>query len=369
MHLLDCPINHIAEIAVFSTGGGYGESCVVHLGNQKWMVIDSCKDPKTGLVLPLDYLNEIGVNIEKDLVMIVCTHWHDDHIRGISEILSIAKSSEFCFARATDLRKFLTIVKMDYVKAPNDPTISSTIEFNKCLHICESRGSQIKYAQSDRTLLNFNIDKLHTEVISLSPSDLTSEEFDKELSTLFISCKNNIKIETKTPNDRSIVLYFKFNNVSALLGADLGVSDNKKAGWYNILNYCVTRDSKSSFYKVAHHGSRNSHHIRIWDELLDKNPIACLTPWNRKTKLPENEMLKELCKLSTDIYMTIPNPNDKPKKRERQVEKLINDLNKSVKEAKYERGMIRFRIDMTDPNPTWEIALLENAVHVNALNL
>ena len=42
----DLPGAHTAEITLIGTGGGYGESCVVHYGENNWAVIDSCVDPK-----------------------------------------------------------------------------------------------------------------------------------------------------------------------------------------------------------------------------------------------------------------------------------------------------------------------------------
>jgi len=39
------------EVSVF--GPGYGESILVHLGAGKWVIVDSCRDNKTGETIPL----------------------------------------------------------------------------------------------------------------------------------------------------------------------------------------------------------------------------------------------------------------------------------------------------------------------------
>ncbi len=68
------PDNSSAEITLLGTGGGYGESCLIHLGEGKWMIIDSCIDPTSGIVLPLQYLDSIGVSVDNNVIMVVCTH-------------------------------------------------------------------------------------------------------------------------------------------------------------------------------------------------------------------------------------------------------------------------------------------------------
>lgn len=127
------------EVSLIGTGGGYGESIVVHLGNDNWIVVDSCVDPKSKASLPLEYLKSIGVNVAIDVKAIICTHWHDDHILGISELLSECKNSEFCMARATDKKKFLILVGLDHHKVKNESSASSTKELSRCIEIIEKR--------------------------------------------------------------------------------------------------------------------------------------------------------------------------------------------------------------------------------------
>jgi glyoxylase-like metal-dependent hydrolase (beta-lactamase superfamily II) len=135
MIALDLPSNNLAEITLLGTGGGYGESSVVHLGNQNWVIVDSCINPITKESLPLVYLKEIGVDVERNVKLIVCTHWHDDHIRGLSKLLEECKNAKFSFARATDKEKFLKFISLDHEKLNREANNSSTVEFNNCLDI------------------------------------------------------------------------------------------------------------------------------------------------------------------------------------------------------------------------------------------
>ena len=100
----------VFEATLLGTGGGYGESQVIHLGENHWIVIDSCEDPKTKMCLPLDYLQKRGVDTSTDVKMIICTHWHDDHIRGMGRLLQSCESAVFVMAKATDRDKFLRLI-------------------------------------------------------------------------------------------------------------------------------------------------------------------------------------------------------------------------------------------------------------------
>lgn len=369
MKLLDLPQNNIAEVTLIGTGGGYGESVVVHLGNQNWIVIDSCINPTTNSCLPLEYLKKIGVNVSKDVKLILCTHWHDDHLQGISTLFEESKNAIFCIARANDRTKFLRLVKLDYQKITKEASNSSTIEFNRCLDIIESRNSTLKLAQENTTLLSYPLTNgVKVEVLSLSPSDYTILEFDKEISTLITEFGVvNKKIISKSPNAKSVVLYLKLGTHRALLGSDLEVSQNPKEGWLNIIENNTVIDQKSTLFKIPHHGSENGYHEKIWITLLEKNPVSKLTPWNKNQKLPEAEMLKKFCVHSDSVYMTAPQINKKPKKRAKDIEKIITRLKSRISEVKYKQGIIRSRIDMITPSKNWEIDLFDEAFHVNTI--
>ncbi len=113
------------EITLIGTGGGYGESLVIHLPGNNWVIVDSCTNPKTGEILPLEYLRQISVS-PSDVKLVVCTHWHDDHILGLSEIIRICDEAKFCFARVNDLEKFLFMLNLDYKKVKRSGSRSST---------------------------------------------------------------------------------------------------------------------------------------------------------------------------------------------------------------------------------------------------
>ncbi|HSZ87193.1 MAG TPA: MBL fold metallo-hydrolase [Puia sp.] len=353
----DKPKNDLAEITLIGTGGGYGESCVIHYGNDMWAVVDSCENPNSKECLPLSYLRKIGVDVNNDVKLIVCTHWHNDHILGLSKLFSECGNAILCYGKANDRKKFLTLVALDYQKIKDEASLSSTTEFVACLKIARERKLQVKNAIADRLLIKD--DKIPASITSLSPSDFVIEQFDSEISTLIKDYGSpEKKIVLQHPNDKSVVLLLEIGCHKILLGADLEVSSDNRKGWLDIIDHSeAVRNKKSTLFKIPHHGSENGFHDRIWLELLEINPIGKLTPWNRNQGLPESEMVKKYLEKSQSLFITSPIIlNKKPKDRDRSTKKLIEFFNKKVFEVKYKMGIIRSRIELDNASATWQVS-------------
>lgn len=354
----DKPTDAIAEITVIGTGGGYGESCVIHLGLQKWIVVDSCIDPISKNSLPLQYLENIGVNIDTEVVLILCTHWHDDHILGISQILEKCSQSKFSFAKANDKTKFLRMVANDYEKSFKGTTNSSTKEFNKCLEILEDRKSNPIMSYPDRILFSISINGFINQVVSLSPSDTAIHNFDLEISTLITEFgKSNRRIVPLSPNFNSVALFLKLGHHRAMLGGDLEVSTSDNTiGWDDVVNNSQSIDQRSSFFKIPHHGSANAYHEKLWDKMLSERTKSGITPWNIGSKLPTSEMIEIYKNKSVELYMTSAlGKNGKPKKRGKTINKMIQDFKIDLEEIPFQFGIIRARINMNEANSDWSI--------------
>ena len=85
----DAPDNHIGEISIF--GPGIGECIVLHIGQGRWFVIDSCLCPKTKQPIALQYFKDIGVDASTQVVGILISHWHSDHIQGATSEFLITR--------------------------------------------------------------------------------------------------------------------------------------------------------------------------------------------------------------------------------------------------------------------------------------
>lgn len=355
------------EISLIGTGGGYGESVVAHLGNGEWLVVDSCQNPSTNVNLPLEYLQSIGVNPNENVKLIICTHWHDDHIQGISKILRACENADLSFARVNDIKKFLRLVGLDYSKVGNIGSLSSTKEFNDCIEILEFRGKGIKGAGPDRLLYKSTLSASEIcEVFSLSPSDQAINNFDLELTQLITEYGEPRKrIVIDSPNDKSVVLYLRLGDKKVLLGADLEVTDSNNTGWFDIINNSTTiKNGKASYFKIPHHGSENGYHERIWIELLEQNPNANLSPWNKANGLPTPEMIKKFKEHSSKLFITSPKIGGltKARKRDRDIEKIIEKFRFKLNEVKFSKGIIRNRIRTCESD--WKTEIFESALKI-----
>ena len=89
------------EISLF--GPGVGECVVVHLGHGQWMVVDSCYPVGGAEPVALSYLSALGLGIAAGnaVRLVVATHWHADHIRGMARLLEACPQAEFICSVST----------------------------------------------------------------------------------------------------------------------------------------------------------------------------------------------------------------------------------------------------------------------------
>jgi len=86
----------VAEFSAF--GPGYGECLLVHLGEGEWMIVDSCV--QSNRQPALDYLHAMDVDPAVAVKLVVATHWHDDHVRGIADVLATCRTAAFACSAA-----------------------------------------------------------------------------------------------------------------------------------------------------------------------------------------------------------------------------------------------------------------------------
>ncbi|MCY4287950.1 MAG: MBL fold metallo-hydrolase [Aestuariivita sp.] len=102
------PQDDVVEISVF--GPGYGESILIHVGSRRWIVIDSCLVDDRRTPAPLKYMSELGLDASADVCAVVATHWHDDHIKGLSTILHACTDADFWYSAALTKGEFLAFL-------------------------------------------------------------------------------------------------------------------------------------------------------------------------------------------------------------------------------------------------------------------
>lgn len=279
--IASCPAADELEVNVF--GPGYGECCLVHVGGGSWIIIDSCIDAETDRPSALVYLEAIGVNPADSLKLIVASHWHDDHIRGMPSILNLCKSARFSSSAALNRVEFVQVLTA-YDQNRAIQCGSGTGEIVSTLRILRERNSHPVRASASARLLQLGATETghgrRVEVWSLSPSNAQFEEFIKEIGTLLpVEKEVKLRVTPTSPNHLSVVIWVAIGSEALLFGADLEEVGKSDFGWSAITASDTRPAGRALFFKIPHHGSRTGHHPDTWAQLVEDEATCVLTPW------------------------------------------------------------------------------------------
>jgi beta-lactamase superfamily II metal-dependent hydrolase len=312
------------EIEVSLFGPGTGECIVLHLGNDDWMVIDSCLDNNRRPVA-LSYLDALGVSYERVKVVLI-SHFHDDHIKGINEVVSSCSSARVCISSALVAEESLAFVnayaQMDMLA---DSGKSSTHELYGLLNVLEASSRQVEWVCENSIVF-----RQHGVIVSaLSPSHSAVSQsrldFAREFEAAGIEYRRLAK--ALNPNLCAVALHVCNGTDTVLLGSDLEVSDSEFLGWEAVLSSHTRPTTLAGVFKVPHHGSHNGHHDSVVSDMLADRPISIVTTMNTH-HLPLPRDLERIKAFSSAVYHTTQ-PRQKPPKRDRAVEEMMAKVSRS----------------------------------------
>lgn len=356
----DAPAWDVVEVSIF--GPGRGESVLVHLGYGKWILVDSCIDPDGGNVAAIDYLKRIGVSIESDVLMILGTHAHDDHIAGISQALDECKAAFFACSSPLTSEEFMSVVEEDF-QAELQLRKSAYAEYRKILDIIDARrraadGKKfLKRAVENLPLIEMTLtDGSKIKVTALSPSHEAVTRALKILADASIAVAQGRprRAYRGDPNEFSVALWVECFDKVILLGSDL-VRGPSGCGWAGILSD-FDPDVTASLYKVPHHGSPNADHPDVWNRLLGDNPVALLAPFSGgRRPRPSASDVERISRRTTNAYITstpVPTP---PRDKTRRLKVELGNLAINPREVGGRLGQVRARSRAAVVG--WEITL------------
>ena len=261
------PAPHELEVSVF--GRGYGESILLHIGDGRWVLVDSLCD-KDGRVSPLRYLEEVGVNPATAIKLILVTHWHDDHVKGVSAAYELATNAILAMPIAmasSQLEAFRNAAR----PSGSEHFSSGVAELDQ-IAIIRDRDQRrpLSAAIANRDLLGYNPNDLtHGQRVlikALSPSDADTQTFLRQVSYA-PRPQAGQRAEPFDDNAISVAVWVSVGPHRILLGADLEISSDPNCGWQAVLSSPVPLDGQASLIKIPHHGSSNGHHQVVWDTL------------------------------------------------------------------------------------------------------
>jgi len=313
------------------------------------MIVDSCLNQSTGNPIALDYLAGMGVDIANNVVLVVATHWHDDHIGGLSKIVAAATSAKFACSAALRNREFTQLLaasgQIKLTKADSGlREFRETFEtINRTKNSRKMTGPDIWAADG---MILYEEPLQDIAIRSLSPSShVITSTIGRFADMLPKRGKQLSRFQSFHPNDLSIVLQVRIGSQSLLLGGDLEIGSNDQCGWRGVLLSTHHGNRSSYAYKVAHHGSEGADHDGVWLNLIDDNGCALVTPFGKgKKPLPAPEDVTRLNRRTTRAFTTAWPPKLRPRRR-RPLEHEINQVVRNRSTVRMQPGQIRLRLD------------------------
>ena len=354
-----------AEVEVSLIGPGYGECVVIHLGGNRWMVVDSCLDKESGRPAAVIHLEKMGVNPAEHVDLVVCTHWHDDHVRGLAALLSQCPSARFICSTSLRESAFLRLVALgENVRGLHGSGLS---EFARIFQRIKTRREQNKPApletcHAGSVLLDREEMGQTIRVDALSPSEGDHQrmaEIFKDHHDHLLAADFRIAVPSIHPNLGSIVLRVQAGRRRVLLGADMERRPSSDSGWLAILE-SSKEENRSDYYKVAHHGSENGDTPEIWSRLLVPECPAVLAPNQRLANpLPRKTDISRILSRTSVAYSTAL-PSLRAKRIEAPAEGVFRSKGIRIHEVPRCQGTVIARANMNGSEP-WGITTLGRA--------
>lgn len=338
------------ELEVSLFGPGIGECVVVHLGFGEWMIVDSCLNEAGTKAIALEYLESLGVSLEDQVKLVVASHWHDDHIKGISQVVRNCPSARFACSDALRCEEFLTLLQADSEIKLIEHT-SGVSEFASILEVLRARSQKPNsfgphhWASAGSCIYLNNSGKV--TVHALSPSSQTITDARKGLADLIPAVGQSIRhIPTLSPNSLCVVLSIETISATILLGADLETGTDDNHGWRAIVKSPIREaDARSMIFKVAHHGSANADLDDVWREMLEANPYSVLTPYGRGPKpLPSLSDITRIKQRTRRLYCTAYPPTKSPPNRDAAADRTMKEITLYRRAIRKKPGHIRARV-------------------------
>lgn len=354
------PLADQIEVSLF--GPGFGECVVLHIGGGEWVVVDSCADRGKSESIVLDYFKAIGVEPDQ-IVLIVASHWHSDHTKGLSSLVASAPNAQFCCAMALSSEEFLRFASV-YENVQFEAG-SGVDEILNAFRALEKRKSHPVWAVKSRQLLRNRGLNQEVDVWSLSPSDGQITQFLRDIASGLPGHGEALKrAQSRNANDLTIVLQVLAGNTSILLGGDLEQTRDPVRGWQAVVTCDSRPPVQSAIFKVPHHGAPNGHNQDVWDGMLVSPKIGIVAPYSRGvTPRPSPDDCARLLSLTDNAYLTSNSHlAQKRKKRDRFVEKQLKARSKQIRRIDPPMGHIRIRHKIGSPVNASDVELFGAAL-------
>jgi Metallo-beta-lactamase superfamily len=347
----EAPASDQIEISVF--GPGFGECVLVHVGDGHWVIIDSCMNRAVRKPAALAYFDEIGIDPAVAVDMVLATHWHDDHVSGLDQVIEACSTVEFWCSDALRTTEFLTLVELKFTR----PDLKFTRGVSCMDRVLKHVGDKVNFALCSMQIYK-RIVTAPVEIWALSPSQYEGLLAKQHLKELLPTGEIESRISDRNPNHTAIALAILIGQEQIILGADLEESGDDRLGWSAIVANPRRPQLNATLFKIPHHGSATAHHLDTWTQLMARQPFTATTPYNKKTLLPTRSDVLRITTLATSSYVSKRYPFGSKKRRDNVVQKLVP---RSLRSLPKRPGHIRFRKNVSASPGSWDVALFDGA--------
>lgn len=312
------------------------------------------------------YLKNLGVDVARDVRLVVATHWHDDHIKGLADTLMECRRAAFCCASVLTHSEFLATANV----LNSNNSLKGGSGTREIMAVHELLNKDFGRSPSLRAIQNRLLwpmtkdeaEELRAHVWSLSPSDAEYELFLQRISSEMPGVRApKYRIPSQGPNNTAVVLLVESEQSCALLGADLEERGDNRTGWAAVLSSRLALAKPAACFKVPHHGSINAHNDTVWSGHVASNALAVLTPYGRgRKRLPSVEDISRISGLTDRAYRAGRLSRTDARSYSNAVEKTIREAGVVFREYTAGLGVVRCR-ESLGPTDAWEVELFGDA--------
>lgn len=344
----DIPSATTLELSIF--GAGIGEAVAVHVGDNEWILVDSCIDHRVQQPAALAYLAAIGVEAES-VSTILITHWHEDHVSGVDGLIRNYPNAKIHLPSSFNSSELYALVNAGAERDTlGTDAFQTSRSFAKALGalVDTKKTLAVVPTQIDRLVRSKGIQMIgQISVTALSPSDFAAMTALKEFAR-FVEHDLPLRRRpvARDPNHSAIAIWIQWGQHRILLGSDLLDLPNPHLGWKAALGAQVLSSDpeKAIVVKVAHHGSKNGHSNAFWNAHVN-TPVAGLTTYaSTKSPPPQKSDIDRLKKCCSAV-MCAPVPKAPRGLRGKAVAKFAQTQGITVTERVKRFGHVRIRLD------------------------
>jgi Metallo-beta-lactamase superfamily len=287
------------EFELTLLGRGRGESCVVHLGSHRWMIVDCYLEPRaemrrvsgrlrpstTRIPAAASYLDQLydGSGIEPDVQLIVITHFHLDHYEGVRELHDKYGNAKLAVTDAVKFETFRVIFGEQSTGPLREVGVALKNARRRRFGPSEA-VSGLKKVSVGKGLVPQSWDGVN--VLALAPSEEAGIQAATELATLLERGADAADVERRLEDDNktSIALHVTACGSTAILCGDV-VNTPGRYGWAAIVeNDEHDHLTKAEIVKVAHHGSDTADYQPMWDQFVQPSSPMLVAPYWTSTR-------------------------------------------------------------------------------------